>query len=69
MKTNYDELTLTHNLLGVILTFKNYKQIYKEGDYIIPPGIALYDDTIDKDGTRTEVYRAEGKHEARRNDC
>ena len=28
MKTKYDELTLTHNLLGVILPSKRYEQIH-----------------------------------------
>ena len=68
MRKKYDDLTLTHNLLGVILPSERYEQIYKKGDYSIPPVIALYDDTIDKDATRTEVHRAEGKDEARRND-
>ena len=68
MKTKYNELTLTHNLSGVILPSERYRYIYKKGAYIIPPVIALYDDTIDKDATRTELHRAEGKHEARRND-
>ena len=67
MNTKYDELTLTHNLSGVILPSERYEQIYKKGAYIIPPIIALYNDTIDKDATRTEVHRAERKHEARRN--
>ena len=52
MKTNYDELTLTHNLSGVIISSEYYKQIYKKGAYLIPPIIALYDDMIYKDGTR-----------------
>ena len=68
MKTKYDELTLTQNLSGVILPTDCYKHIYKKGDYLIPPVIALYDDTIDKEATITEVHRAEGKHEAKRND-
>ena len=68
MKTKYDELTLTHNLLGVILPSERYQHIYNKGAYLIPSVIALYDDTIDKDVTRTEVHQAEGKHEARRND-
>ena len=68
MKTKYDKLTLTHNLSGVILPSERYKQIYKKGAYLIPPVIALCDDTIDKDPTRTGVCRSEGKHEARRND-
>ena len=68
MKTKYDELTLTHNLSGVILPTEHYEHIYKKGAYLIPPVIALYDDTIDKDATRTGVHRVEGKHEAKRND-
>ena len=64
MRTKYDELTLTHNFLGVIIPSKRYQHIYKKGAYLIPPVIALYDDMIDKDATRTEVHRAEGKHEA-----
>ena len=68
MKTKYDELTLTHNLLGVILTSERYQQIYKKGAYLITPIISLYDETIDKDATRTEVHRAGGNHEAQGND-
>ena len=36
MKTTYDELTLQHNLSGVILPVKRYEQIYKNGAYAIP---------------------------------
>ena len=68
MKTKYDELTLTHNLSGVIIPSERYQQIYKKGAYLIPPIIALYDDTIDKDATRTEVHWAEGNQKAQRND-
>ena len=68
MKTDYDEINLTHNLSGVILPYERYEKIYKKGAYLIPPVIALYYDTINKDATRTEVHRAEGKHKARRND-
>ena len=68
MKTKYDELTLTHNLLGVIMSSKRYGQIYKKEAYLIPPVIALYNDKIDKYATRTEVHRAEGKHKARINE-
>ena len=68
MKTTYDELTLKHNLAGVILTTKRYEQIHKKGAYAIPPVIPLYDDSIDKDATRLEINRAEGKNEAQRND-
>ena len=67
MKTKYDELTLTKNLLGVILPSKRYQHIYNKGAYLIPPVIALYDETTEKDATRIEVHRAEGKHEAQRN--
>ena len=35
---------------------------------LFPPVIPLYDDNIDKDATRLEINRAEGKHEAKRND-
>ena len=69
MKKKYYELTLTHNISGVILPSERYQQIYKKGVYLIPPIITLYDETIDKDATGTEVHRAEGNHEARRNDC
>ena len=68
MKNKYDELTLTYNISGVIQPSDRYQQIYKKGAYLSPPIIALYDETIDKDATRTEVHRAEGKHEARIND-
>ena len=68
MKTTYDELTLHHNLAGVILFTELYEQIYKNGAYVIPPFIPLYDDNIDKDATRLEINRAEGKHKAKRND-
>ena len=68
MKTKYDDLTLTHNLLGVILPTKRYEHIYKNGAYLILPVIALYDDTIEKDATRTEVCRAEGKYKSKRNE-
>ena len=64
MKTKYDELTLTHNLSGVILPSERYEQIYKKGAYVIPPIIALYDNTIDKDATRLEINLSKGKHEA-----
>ena len=56
MKRKYDELTLTHNLSGVILPYKRYKQVYKKGAYLIPPVLTLYYDTIDKDATITEVH-------------
>ena len=56
MKTKYDELTLTHNLPGVILPSERYEQIYKKGAYLIPPVITLYDENIKKDATRIEVH-------------
>ena len=68
MNTKYDDLTLTHNFLGVILPSERYEQIYKKGACAIPPVIAIYDETIEKDATIIEVHRAEGKHEAQRND-
>ena len=68
MKTKYDGLTLTHNLSGVILPTKRYEHIYKNGDYLIPPVITLYDDKIDKDATKNEVHRDKGKHESNQND-
>ena len=68
METKYDKLNLTHNISGVILPSKRNQQIYKKGAYLISPVIALYDKTIEKDATIIEVYRAEGKHEAQRND-
>ena len=68
MNKKYDDLTLMHNLSGVILPSKRYKQIYNKGAYLIPPVIALYNDTIKKDTTRTEVHWEEGKQKSRRND-
>ena len=56
MKTKYYELTLTHNISGVILPSERYQQIHRKGAYLIPPIIALYNDTIDKYATRTEVH-------------
>ena len=67
-KTKYEKLILTHNISGVIPPTKRYEHIYSKGAYLIPPVIALHDDTIDKDLTRTEVHRAEEKHEAKIND-
>ena len=68
MKTKYDKLTINHNLSGGILPSGRYEHIYKKGSYVIPPAIALYDETIKKYATRIEVHRAEGKHKARKND-
>ena len=68
MKTKYNKLTLNHNLSGIILPSEHYEHIYKKGDYVTPPVIALYNETIQNDATRIEVHRAEGKYEARRND-
>ena len=53
MKTKYDELTLTHHLLGIILPSERCQHIYNKGAYLITPIIALYDDMIDKYATRT----------------
>ena len=68
MKTKYDDLTLTHNLSGVIIPTERYDQIYLDGDYLILQVITLYDDTIYKYAKRTEVHWAEGKHEVKRNE-
>ena len=68
MKTKYDELTLTHNLSGVILPTDRYKHIQSKGVYSIPSVIALYENIIYRDATRTEVHQVKGKHETRRND-
>ena len=65
MKTKYDNLTLTHNLSGVILPIERYGHIYNKGAYLIPPVIALYDDTIYKDATIPEVHQSEGKHKSK----
>ena len=65
IQTKYDKLTLTNSILGVILPTESYEHIYKKGAYLIPPVISLYDDTIDKEATRTEVHQTEGKHEAK----
>ena len=67
MKTKYDELDLTHNLSGVIHTTDRYNHIYAKGAYSIPPVIALYNDTINRDATRTEVHQVDGKHKSNRN--
>ena len=40
MKTKYDDITLTHNISGVILPSERYEHIYKKGAYLIPPVIA-----------------------------
>ena len=68
MKTKYDKLNLTHNLLGVILPSEHNQQIYKKGAFLIPPVIALYDETIEKYATIIEVHQAEGKQEEKIND-
>ena len=56
MTTKYDELTLTHNLSGVILSTKPYEEVYSNRAYKILSVIALYDDAIDINTTRTEVH-------------
>ena len=68
MKTKYYKLTLTHNLSGVILPTERYDHIYSKGAYLIPRVIALYDDAIDREATRTKVHQAKGKYKAKRND-
>ena len=68
MKTKYDKLNLTHNLSKVILPTDRYKHIYSNGAYSILPFIVLYNDTINRDATITEVHKAERKHKAKQND-
>ena len=68
MTTKYDELTLTHNLSEVILPTKRYEEVYPNRVYEIPSVIAIYDDAIETNATRTEFHRAKGKHEAKIND-
>ena len=43
MQAKYDELTLTHNLSGFILTIYRYKHIYGKVEYSILPVVALYE--------------------------
>ena len=47
MKTKYNELTLTHNLSGVMLSTDRYKHIYSKGVYSILLVIALYKFCVD----------------------
>ena len=68
IRTKYEELTSIHNLSGVNIPTDRYKHIYKKGAYSITPVVSLYDDKINRYATRTEVHRAEGKHEGKRND-
>ena len=56
MTTKYNELTLTHNISGVIITTKRYEEVYSNGAYKILSVIALYNDAIDTNVTRTEVH-------------
>ena len=56
MTMKYDKFTLIHNLLGVILPSKRYEEVYLNGAYRILEVIALYDDVIDVNATRTEVH-------------
>ena len=56
-----------HNLSGFILPTDRYEHIYLKGAYSIPPVIAIYNDTIYRYATRTEVHQEEGKHKARQN--
>ena len=57
-----------HNLSGVIIPTDRYEHIYAKGVYSIPSVVVLYDDSIDRDTTRTEFHQVEGKNEAKRND-
>ena len=68
MKAKYDKIHLTHNLSRFILPTDRYKHIYSKGAYSILPVITLYDDTMDREATRTEVHQSKVKHKARRNE-
>ena len=59
---------MTHNLSGFILPTERYEEVYSNRAYEILSVIALYDDAIDINATRTEVHQAKGKHETRRNE-
>ena len=54
--------------MGFILPSVCYEHIYKKEAYVIPPVIAFYEKTIDKDATRLEINCTKGKLKARRND-
>ena len=54
--------------MGVILPSESYEEVYSNRAYEIPAVIALYDDAIDVNATRTEVHRSKGNHEYKRND-
>ena len=69
IQTKYNDITLRHNLPGVIFIMDKYEHIYRKGAYSISPVVALYDESINKDATRTEVHQAEVKHEAYLKNC
>ena len=41
---------------------ERYYDINPKGVYSILPFVALYDDTINRDATRTEIHQTKGKH-------
>ena len=43
----YDHLKNQHSFAGVILTEDSYKHIYKQGPYVVPSVVGVYDVTID----------------------
>ena len=68
MSTKYDELKNENNLSGVILPQIRYENMYGVGQFTIPLLVSLYDILIVTDATSTEVHRAEGANESKRND-
>ena len=56
MSTKYYELKNKHNLSGVVLIPIHYENIYGVGPFPIPPLVPLYDTSIAKYATRTEVH-------------
>ena len=55
-------------MAGVILTEDRYKHIYKQGPYVVPSVVSVYDVTIDANAEKTIVKRAELAHESKCSD-
>ena len=64
----YIQLNNQHSLSGVILTEYCYKHIYKQGPYVVPPEVSVYDVTIGAKAEKTVVNRAEMTHEPKLSD-
>ena len=64
----YSQLNNQHSLSGVILTEYCYKHIYKQGPYVVPPEVSVYDVTIGAKAEKTVVNRAEMTHEPKLSD-